>query len=67
MSATAERINIETAHKHLEADPGATLVCAYDDDEKFEHNHLQGAFSLGEFESQADSLRKDREIIFYCA
>jgi 3-mercaptopyruvate sulfurtransferase SseA len=67
ISATAERISAETAHKHLESDPDAMLVCAYDDNEKFEQNHLQGAFSLDKFESQTDSLRKDREIIFYCA
>jgi rhodanese-related sulfurtransferase len=67
MSANAERISVATAHKHLESDPEVMLVCAYDDDEKFEQNHLQGAFSLDEFESQADSLRKDREIIVYCA
>ena len=45
----------------------AMLVCAYDSEEKFEQNHLKGAIPLVEFESQVDSLPKDREIIFYCA
>jgi hypothetical protein len=67
MSATTERISPETAHKHLESDRDAMLVCAYEDNKKFEQNHLEGAFSLGEFASQADSLPRDREIIFYCA
>jgi len=67
MSATVERISPETAHEHLESDPDAMLVCAYDDKEKFEQNHLRGAVSLDQFESQAGSIRKDQEIIFYCA
>jgi rhodanese-related sulfurtransferase len=45
----------------------ALLVCAYDNQEKFEKNHLQGAISLVEFKSRVSSLPKDREIIFYCA
>ena len=67
MSATVERISPETAHKHLESDPATMLVCAYEDNEKFEKNRLQGAISLDDFESRAGSLPKDREIIFYCA
>ena len=66
MSSIAERINPQTA-RQLESNPDAMLVCAYDDSEKFEQNHLNGAVSLDELESQAGSLRKDREIIFYCA
>jgi len=44
----------------------ALLVCAYDDEEKFKKNHLQGAMSLGEFKARLPSLTKDQEIIFYC-
>ena len=45
----------------------ALLVCAYDDDEKFKNNHLQGAISFSEFKSKLPSLAQDQEIIFYCA
>ncbi|MCI0625332.1 MAG: ArsR family transcriptional regulator [Acidobacteria bacterium] len=67
MAASPERINPKEAHEHLESDSDAMLVCAYDDEDKFEQNHLKGAISLDELESQADSLPKNREIIFYCA
>jgi len=45
----------------------ALLVCAYDDEGKFERNHLEGAISLDEFRSRLSSLAKDQEIVFYCA
>jgi rhodanese-related sulfurtransferase len=45
----------------------ALLVCAYDDEEKFKRNHLEGAISLSEFNSRLSSLAKDQEIVFYCA
>jgi hypothetical protein len=46
---------------------GALLVCAYDDDEKFKNNHLEGATSFSEFKSRLPSLTKNQELIFYCA
>lgn len=45
----------------------ALLVCAYDNNQKFETVHLQGAIPLSEFKSRLPSLSKDKEIIFYCA
>jgi hypothetical protein len=45
----------------------ALLVCAYDDDEKFKNNRLQGAISLSEFKAKFSSFAKDQEFIFYCA
>ena len=62
-----ERIPVERARQHLNADPGALLVCGYDTQEKFEQYHLEGAISLDQFESRAPSLPQNREIIFYCA
>ena len=44
----------------------ALLVCAYDD-EKFKAFPLEGAISLNEFKSKTGELKKDQEIIFYCA
>ncbi|MBW3596708.1 MAG: rhodanese-like domain-containing protein [Planctomycetes bacterium] len=62
----AQRIGPQEAKQHVESGD-ALLVCAYDSDEKFQKNRLEGAISLDDFRSQADSVPKDREIIFYCA
>jgi rhodanese-related sulfurtransferase len=59
------RIPVEEAHEKVRAG-SALLVCAYDDEDKFKKNHLQGAISFGEFKTQLPSLKKDQEIIFYC-
>ena len=65
MATTVERITPQQAHDHMRAD--AMLVCAYDSEEKFQQNHLEGAIELEHFASQADAIPKDQEIIFYCA
>lgn len=62
----AKRIDVKTAREHLDSDEGALLVCGYDDAEKFEDNHLEGALSLDGLRAQEENLPKDREIIFYC-
>ena len=61
----AERIDPRQARGDVAA--GALLVCAYDDEQKFEENRLEGAMSLSEFRSREASLPRDREVIFYCA
>lgn len=43
------------------------LVCAYDSDEKFHRNHLEGAISLSDFKGRVPQLSKDAELVFYCA
>jgi len=63
----AKRVTPQEAHAELESNPDALLVCAYDSDEKFQKNHLEGAISLSAFESRLESISKDQEIIFYCA
>jgi len=45
----------------------ALLVCAYDDDDKFKKNHIEGAQSFSELRSHLPGLAKSQEIIFYCA
>lgn len=45
----------------------ALLVCAYDSDEKFSANHLEGAVSRSDFLSRLSDLSKDTQLIFYCA
>lgn len=45
----------------------ALFVCAYEGEENFAPNKLQGAISAAEFKAMLPSLTKEREIIFYCA
>ncbi len=45
----------------------ATLVCAYDSEEKFRSMRLAGALSYQEFLAQRQTIPWNREIIFYCA
>jgi hypothetical protein len=42
------------------------LICAYDSEEKFQANHLEGALSLAEFKSRLSGLARDTELVFYC-
>ena len=60
------RIPVEEARQKVNSG-AALLVCAYDDDEKFKNNHLQGAISLNDFRAKLSSLSTEQEIIFYCA
>jgi len=67
MSNTVERIPPKQAHTHMQSDAESLLVCAYDSEEQFQQNHLEGAMSLSEFTSQVNKIPKDKEVIFYCA
>jgi hypothetical protein len=60
------RISVEDARKKV-SEGAALLVCAYDDDEKFKNNHLEGAISLNDFRTKLPSLSTEQEIFFYCA
>lgn len=66
MAGLVKRISAHEAHQKVQSGM-AMLVCAYDSQEKFEQNRLEGAISLKDFESQVSSIPKEREIIFYCA
>ena len=61
-----ERVDPREAIEKLKAG-AALLVCAYDNEEKFQAAHLEGALSFSEFKSRLDALSRDQEIIFYCA
>jgi rhodanese-related sulfurtransferase len=65
MIGTLEGIKPKEAHERLGT--GALLVCAYDDDAKFENNRLEGAMSLSTLRERESSFSKDKELIFYCA
>ncbi len=63
--AGANRVNAAEIRAGVVA--GSTLlVCAYEDDAKFESNNLDGAIPLSEFKTKVNDLEKDRKIVFYC-
>ncbi len=64
--SSVERITPWDVRKGLQAGR-LLLVCAYRDETKFRSMRLEGAISLGEFETMAPSLSRNMEIVFYCA
>jgi hypothetical protein len=62
----ADRIDVAETRRKVTAGE-ALLVCAYEDESKCDDIKLDGATSLTQFHRLADSLPKDRQIIFYCA
>jgi len=56
MTTATNRIAPQEARQHVRAGH-ARLVCAYDSDERFQANHLEGAISLG---SPAPGSRRSR-------
>jgi rhodanese-related sulfurtransferase len=60
-------ISPNEAHELLRTDPAAVLVCAYEKEEDFCKNGLEGAISLGEFTKRKNTIPKDEAVIFYCA
>ncbi len=64
--ADVQRISAQEARRRAES--GATLlVCAYDDDAKCRKAQLDGAIMMSELRPRLASLRKDQNIVFYCA
>jgi hypothetical protein len=63
--AEVERISVQEAREKVRSN-AALLVCAYEDEQKCNTMKLEGAIPLARLESQAATLPKDREIIFYC-
>ncbi len=65
-AAAVGRVDVSAARQMVK-DGKATLVCAYDSDEKFAKVHLEGAISRSEFTKRLPTLPKDTVLIFYCA
>ncbi len=63
--AEVERVSVQAAREKVRSN-AALLVCAYDDEQKFNKMKLEGAISLASLESRASTLPKDKELIFYC-
>ena len=64
--ANVDRVTAHDIHKEV-VSGAALLVCAYDDDGKFQNNNLKGAIPLSEFKVRVLDLNKDKKIVFYCA
>lgn len=60
-----KRIEPSEARQHVIS--GAILVCAYENEELFLRNPLEGAISLQEFQSRLETFNKSQELLFYCA
>jgi len=60
------RISPQTAREKTTSGQ-ALLICAYNDEKKFNANHLEGAISFADFRTRLPSLPKDQKLIFYCA
>jgi hypothetical protein len=59
------RISVQEAREKV-TDGQATLVCAYEQDEKCNQIALEGAIPLSRFQKLAPSLPKEQEVIFFC-
>jgi hypothetical protein len=66
MAAEVQRIDVSTARTDT-AQGHALLVCGYEDDAKCRTARLEGSIPFGRFASMAQTLPKNKEIIFYCA
>ncbi len=62
----ANRITAKEIKAGVE-DKSFLLVCAYDDDAKFDKFHLEGAIPLSAFKEQVGGLDKSQKLVFYCA
>ena len=57
-------IEPKTARAHSQ--DGATIVCAYDDEQKCAKVNLADSISLPQLKQRQDDLPRDQELIFYC-
>jgi len=60
--ADFERISVKEAREKASQ---ALLVCAYENEAKYQTFNLDGSMSLANFRSRLASLPKTQEIIFY--
>ena len=60
------RVSPEQARK-IVFEGNGILACAYESEEKFQQNRLEGAISFQELNGRLSSLSKQQDIILYCA
>jgi len=61
-----KRVSVEDARRRVQRGE-ALLVCAYDDETKCRTMQLEGATTLSELRERLPSVRREQEIILYCA
>jgi len=66
VAADVERIDVSNARTET-VRGRAVLVCGYEDDAKCRKRRLEGSIPFGRFASMAQTLPRNKEIIFYCA
>ena len=59
------RVSAEVVRRKLQG-KGTVLVCAHEEETKFEMVRVEGAISLLQFERRLPMLPRAFEIIFYC-
>ncbi len=64
--ADPSRISPKEAYEKVKAGK-ILLVCAYEDDERYQQMQLEGGISFKDFQAKLPALSKDQEIAFYCA
>lgn len=63
---TVKKVTPDEARRRIDSGR-ALLVCAYEEDEKFQSMQLEGALSLHQFRQKLPEIPPEQEIIFYCA
>ncbi len=61
------KVSPQEVHDRMAAGEDVLLVCAYEQDEKFEANHLEGAISMKDLRAREADLDQETELVFYCA
>ncbi len=64
--ASPKRISPAKVRETRDEGKEVLLVCAYKDEEKCEKFHVDGAFSLAEFQRRFSDAPKQKRIAFYC-
>jgi hypothetical protein len=67
MRREAPHVPPHRVRDRIEGGSDMLLVCAYEEDKRFEQNELEGAIPLSELRSRLPALPKRTEIVFYCS
>ena len=62
-----KRVTPQDVRPRMREPDGPLLICAYEDEDKCRSVRLDGALTLKEFQHRLPTIRKDRELVFYCA
>ena len=60
------RLSPQEVHRALREGGGLLLVCAYEEDRRFEAAQLEGAIPFSGYLARRASLKADQDLVFYC-